>query len=293
MLGVHVHFWLLFRGTSFRQEFSNLGEIRSIIPESVNVMALTATATKATRNFIIKQLGMYNTVVVSASPMKRNLIYSVGKKTNIFKTFMPVSKRLLEEGPFMGRVIIFCKRYHEVTTLYHFFKRQLGRNFTHPAGAPNMVWYRLVAMYTHCTHRSVKKNIVKLFTSTSQLRVVIATIAFGMGIDCPKVRQIIHWGISDDIEMYVQESGRAGRDSLFSYCLALHGGRDLDKRVASEGIINYRNNKNSICRRELLFKGFDGYDGTSSNLGCKCCDVCKLNCKCGKCEETLKDFFIL
>ncbi len=65
---------------------------------------------------------------------------------------------------------------------------------------------------------------------------VVATIAFGMGIDCPKVRQIIHWGISDDIEMYVQESGRAGRDGSLSYCLALHGGRDLDKRVVSEGM---------------------------------------------------------
>ncbi len=71
-------------------------------------MALTATATKATRNYIIKQLGMYNTVVVSASPIKINLIYSVENK---LKAFMLVCKRLLEEGTFMGRVIVFCRRY--------------------------------------------------------------------------------------------------------------------------------------------------------------------------------------
>lgn len=259
------------RGTSFRREFSHLGEIRSIIPEGVHVMALTATATKATRQFVIRKLNMYDPVIISISPMKTNLVYSVGRKTDMMEAFTPVCERLITEGISMGRTIIFCKKYDEVTSLYQFFKRRLGSDFTHPMGAPDLVRYRVVAMYTHCTHASVKANIIELFTSESQLRVVIGTIAFGMGIDCPKVRQVIHWGVSDDIEMYVQESGRAGRDGNFAHCLVLYGARDLDKRIVSEGMINYCKNKDSVCRRDLLFVDFDGYKEKS-----KCCDVCRL-----------------
>ena len=71
-------------------------------------------------------------------------------------------------------------------------------------------------MYTHCTHPTVKEKLLRQFTSPSCLRIVIATIAFGMGIDCPDVRQIVHWGIPEDPETYVQESGRAGRDGKLS-----------------------------------------------------------------------------
>ncbi len=70
-------------------------------------------------------------------------------------------------------------------------------------------------MYT----TAVKNTIVKQFTSSSPLRIVVCTIAFGMGIDSPDVRTIVHWGVSEDCEMYVQESGRAGRDGLQSYSI--------------------------------------------------------------------------
>ena len=96
----------------------------------------------------------------------------------------------------MGRIIIYCRKYDEVTALYHFFK---DKYFTHPPGSPDLVENRLVDMYTHCTHSSVKDKILAQFLRVSPLRVVIATIAFGMGIDCHDVRQTIHWGVSEDI----------------------------------------------------------------------------------------------
>ena len=116
----------------------------------------------------------------------------------------------------MGRIIIYCRTYDEFTALYHFFKLKLDKYFTHPPGSQDMVENRLVGMYTHCTHSSVKYTILAQFLRVSPLRVVIATIAFGMSIDCHDVRQTIHWGVSEDVEMYIQESGRAGRDGLLS-----------------------------------------------------------------------------
>ena len=160
-----THYWFYIinrRGDSFRQEFSQLGKLRSIIPKHVHVMVLTATATVSTRKEIIK----------------------------ILRTTM-------------DRIIVFCRTYDEVTTVYYYFKHQLGRGFTEPQGAPDTVQFHLVGMYTYCTRQTVKDKILIQFTSLSSLRLVIATVAFGMGIVCPNVRQVIHWGVPEDAEMYV------------------------------------------------------------------------------------------
>ena len=75
--------------------------------------------------------------------------------------------------------------------------------------------FRLVDMFTACTTPVVKETILQSFCNSSRiLPVVIATVAFGMGLDCPNVRRVIHWGPSADIEQYLQETGRAGRDGL-------------------------------------------------------------------------------
>ena len=200
-------FYLYFRGDCFRREFSRLGELRSVIPENVNVMALTATATVSTRREIIKILDMQKPVIVSIPPIKDNLFFCATPRGSISLSLSPISDILIRQRTAMGRIIIFCSTYDEVTSIYYFFKKTLGINFTEPPGAPDLPQYRLIDMYTHCTHETVKDQILARFTSSSSLRVVIAIIAFGMGINCPDVRQIIHWGIPDDAEMYVQQTG--------------------------------------------------------------------------------------
>ena len=70
-------------------------------------------------------------------------------------------------------------------------------------------------MFTACTRTDVKENILKSFCDPEGLlRVVVATVAFGMGLDCPNVRRVVHWGSSSDIEHYLQETGLAGRDCM-------------------------------------------------------------------------------
>lgn len=80
--------------------------------------------------------------------------------------------------------------------------------FLYPSDAPNLSKFRLVDMFTSCTELHVKNQILESFTSpNSPLRIVIATIAFGLGINCPDIRQIIHLGPPDDVESYLQATG--------------------------------------------------------------------------------------
>ena len=95
------------RGDSFRREFSRLGEVRSIIPENVHVMALTATATKSTRAEIIKSLDMQRPVIVSIPPIKDNIFYSVSNKFKITFSLGPACERLAHQRTDMGRTITF------------------------------------------------------------------------------------------------------------------------------------------------------------------------------------------
>ena len=151
---------------------------------------------------------MQRPVIVSVPPIKDNIFYCVSNKFTVTFSLGPVCDRLAHQRTDMGRTIIFCRTYDEVTAIYYFFKQQLGYGFTDPPGAPDLTQFRLVDMYTHCTDQSVKDKILQQFTSSSTLpRVVIATIAFGMGIDCPDVWQIIHWGVPEGVETYVQETG--------------------------------------------------------------------------------------
>lgn len=134
--------------------------------------------------------------------------------------FKPICEALIKDKN-MRRIVVFCRTYEDVIRLYQYFKHSLGSHFVQPPGSPDYVNYRVVDMFTHCTHSAVKKKIIKQFTTQSPLRIVIATIAFGMGINCPDIRQVIHWGVPQDAEEYVQESGWVGRDEKQSLAIIL------------------------------------------------------------------------
>lgn len=119
-------------------------------------------------------------------------MYAVTLKSKTMEeTFAPLVEKLRRQRANMGRVIVFCRRYEDVTRIYLYMKSRLGQEMFDPNGAPNLVkyMYHLLDTFTACTHTSVKDAIVAAFTDgSSPLRIVIATIAFGMGLNCPDIQ---------------------------------------------------------------------------------------------------------
>ena len=128
---------MLCRGETFRHSLLiRLGEIRSVIPAGVNIMALTATATRALQHNVAEILGMWNPVTVAVSPCKVNIIYAVGTYTTLKETFAPLLLRLRTERLNLPRTIIYCRRHEDCADLYLHFKEGLGSEFTEPCDAP-------------------------------------------------------------------------------------------------------------------------------------------------------------
>ena len=108
-----------------------------------------------------------------------------------------------------------------------------------------------------------------------------------MEIDCPDLRQVIHWGVPDDAEMYIQESGREGRDGKLSSAMLMKNVHNL--RFTSKELKDYSLNTD-FCRKFNLFS--DSPSCQLQSQGCMCCDVCARICKCGQCDSKLNSFFI-
>lgn len=161
--------------------------------------------------------------------------------------FVPLVKRLQQDGNNFPRTIIFCRRVDDCADLY---RDTLGPNFTEPPSSPDLPKFRRVDMFMSCTDEEVKDEIVAAFMKQSELRLVVATVAFGMGIDCCDVRQVVHYGAPSDVESYVQETGRAGRDSLPS--LAVLVKKNVTHKRMDGCMVEYVSNS-TVCRRDVYF----------------------------------------
>ena len=239
-------------------------------------MALTATATIKSRETIIESLGMVTPYIISFLPDKPNIVYHVKLKTTLDNAFNHILDQIRTNGVTTPKVIIFCRTYDHCSLLYRFFKHSLRSHFTHPIGAADLSHNRCVDMFTHCTHQSVKDSIIaSISNAESVLRILICTVAFGMGINSQGVRQVIHWGPSSDVESYIQETGRGGRDGLRCDAILYYKDSELTAKITSPFMSEYCKNVTE-CRRKLLFKDFDGV-GEPCDCGL-CCDVCNPDC---------------
>ena len=192
-----------------------------------------------------------------------------------------ISEELIAKQSNFPKTVAFVRSYKDCSCIYSIIKRKSGVYFTAPPRFPDTSEFRLVDMYTRVLTNEKKSQVMESFSSASgKLRLIIATTAFGMGVDCPDITRIIHWGSPETVEEYIQETGRAARNGNPATATLY---TSKSSRFASDTMKRYIKN-NSDCRSKMLFKPFLMYSENSIiHKGCKCCDICRKLCKCPLC----------
>ena len=293
------------RGAKFRTEFAKISEIRSLLPPSTNIVAATATASVETQKKIVRLLEMSDCDIITKIPNKLNIKYVVLPKPDEETFLQPIISNICRHGVKTKRHLVFCRTYDDTLSLFKAAAVELGIHnalYSQPiVPKQEKSKFRLCDKYDACTSKGVKKNITESFTDEDGiLRLVFATTAFSMGLDSPNIHFVSHWGPPFDLESYIQESGRGGRDGKPCLAVLYFSKANMKPDYVSVAMKEYCLNEDNRCRREILMKPFME-SGTISKPEFQhdCCDVCTSICVCTSCavelstcdmESILQDF---
>jgi ATP-dependent DNA helicase RecQ len=251
-------------GHDFRPEYRKIRQVISNIGEGIPIIALTATATPKVQQDIQKNLQMNNATVFKSSFNRSNLFYEVRAKRNVLKEIVKFVKQNQGKSG-----IVYCLSRKKVEEV-----------------AEALTLNGIKALPYHAGLESKVRAETQDKFLMEEVDVIVATIAFGMGIDKPDVRYVIHHDMPKSMEGYYQETGRAGRDGGEGICVAFYSEKDIDKlqkfmkdKPVSEReigtqilkeVIDYA--ESSVCRRQQLLH----YFGENFNeAGCNnMCDNC-------------------
>ena len=247
-------------GNSFRPSYLKLSNLKAIFPR-IPILALTGTATKHVESDILRLLNLNQPLRIRTSADRPNLSYWVRNKTNPLDDLLPLLSST-------ESTIIYCPTRADTEKLTQLLTPYLSIQAYH-AGLSSQV----------------RNEIHHQFTQ-NKLSCIVATICFGMGIDKADIRKVIHYGCPKDLESYVQETGRAGRDGLFSECYVFFNQADFATNRYFLKDINdpsLRSHCETMihaiekflylitCRRQFILSYF-GEELSTSNS--RCCDNC-------------------
>lgn len=252
-------------GHDFRPEYRKIRQVISGLGEEIPIIALTATATPKVQQDIIKNLQMSDATLFKSSFNRPNLFYEIRPKRDVIKEIIRYIKYNTGKSG-----IIYCLSRKKVEEV---------------AESLNLNGIKALPYHAGLEPKVRAETQDKFLMEDAE--VIVATIAFGMGIDKPDVRFVIHHDIPKSMEGYYQETGRAGRDGGEGVCIAFYAQKDVEKlakfmkdKPVSEReigtqilkeVIDYA--ESGVCRRKQILH----YFGENFNeTGCNCmCDNCK------------------
>ena len=215
-------------------------------------LALTATANLKTREAIKESLCLCKQCLeIFKSPNRENIyLHKERVNTNIGQSFKWLIDEIKEKNVTLEKTIIYCKSIKDCGRLFTFFKNELGGN-AFASGCEHSSKNLIFSMFHHSTlEKNQKRSLESFHDEEGICRLVFATNAFGMGVNFPDIRQIIHYGPRRQMEELVQQIGRAGRDGKPALAILLFTGHHLQH--CNQSVKDLCRSDTNCLRRQLL-----------------------------------------